>query len=149
MIYFAKLEKGTLPAAYIIGSVSQPNTPPAKENDQGGASCNLDVSSRALDMFRELEQKYGARQLVVLIDDTGCCGFSNVFVTKSPVLNPSSWKETGKVLGIPLLVNKAFASPTNEQRIILDVIANSSSDDSFSLETAYGKRFVVMYSERC
>jgi len=86
----------------------------------------------------ELKREYG--ELFMLIGDTGCCGYSNVFLTN---LEPdSSYDYIGEDKGVKIYVHRFFKEKIQQEDIRIEVV-ETICDDSFSLETTRGFRFVL------
>lgn len=98
----------------------------------------LEATERAEETFEKLIGSH--TDLGVFIDDQGCCGFSNVFVRDKRTVG-SDWVSLGKIMGVDVYVNAKFVKflgPT----VRFDVV-DSEADDSFSLETLHGVRFII------
>lgn len=96
-------------------------------------------TDRAHRLIQRVHEKH--RSLYLVLDDTGCCGFSNAFL-KATSPGPAYQK---------LLENKSvevYAHPrylkTAEtfRELVVDSVADPV-EDSFSLETQFGERLVV------
>lgn len=81
--------------------------------------------------------------LTLLLDDTSCCSNSNVMAREKrpswPVVLLSE-KDGMKVYANPVLQRSLKAN-----RIVIDAL--DFADDSFSLETNYGKRLIMSASQ--
>jgi len=77
--------------------------------------------------------------LVLLIDDSSCCSNSNIIARankpKWPVALVSNKDH------VEIYMNPILQKSLRTDRILIDVL--DFADDSFSLETDYGKRFVM------
>jgi len=98
----------------------------------------LKATERAEETFEKLIR--GHKDLGVFIDDQGCCGFSNVFVREKASVGPD-WVPVGKIMGVDVYVSAKFVRFLG-QTVRFDVV-ESEADDSFSLETLYGVRFII------
>ncbi|MFQ6012040.1 MAG: DUF779 domain-containing protein [Thermoplasmata archaeon] len=77
--------------------------------------------------------------LYLLLDDTGCCGPSNVFLQDRP---PAPvYEALGQVDGVDVYIHPTFAGG-RAQAFTIDAY-RSETDDSFSLETALGHRLTL------
>ena len=104
------------------------------------ANAGLRSSERARELLAALAAEH--RHLVVLLDDSGCCGPGNVFVQVEeprPVYLP-----VGAVGGVPVYIAPSFLRGANAAQIFLDV-RPAPLDDSLSLETARGVRLTVAF----
>ena len=103
-------------------------------------SVPVRVTPAAAELLRELRAEHGA--LVVLLDDSGCCGPGNVFVqTEAP---RPAYRPIGTAEGVPVYADPTFVRDGSEATVCLDVRA-APLDDSLSLEAALGSRFVVRF----
>lgn len=77
--------------------------------------------------------------LVLLLDDTSCCSNSNVIAREGQ----PSWPVAllSEKDGIRVFLNPVLEKSLKAKRIVLDVM--DFADDSFSLETDYGKRLIM------
>ena len=78
--------------------------------------------------------------LTLVLDDTTCCTVSNVFARSGA----PPW-EGRRIEGhVPVYIHPSLDKSLKSQRVIVDVL--EFADDSLSLETNYGKRFVMTTS---
>lgn len=76
-----------------------------------------------------------------MVDDTGCCGFSNVFLQEGepgPVYRPLLENELVRVYAHPSYLKTVEGF----RELVFDAI-DDPAGDSFSLETEFGERLVV------
>ncbi|MEM3857589.1 MAG: hypothetical protein QXI37_03675, partial [Thermoprotei archaeon] len=78
----------------------------------------LRASARALSVLSSLAAKVG--ELEIILDDQGCCGYSNVFVSKAAA-GRIGLKEFGEVGNAKVYVDPRFASTLGESPL-LDVV---------------------------
>ncbi|HIQ29185.1 MAG TPA: hypothetical protein EYH45_01325 [Candidatus Caldiarchaeum subterraneum] len=94
-------------------------------------------------IINELKQRYGS--IYIILGDTGCCGYSNVFVTN---LEPdSSYEYIGDDRGVGVYVHRGFKDSIDPEEIWIKIM-EVDVDDSFSLETELGYRFTLLYKPR-
>ncbi|MFQ5986279.1 MAG: DUF779 domain-containing protein [Thermoplasmata archaeon] len=94
-------------------------------------------TAQAQGLIRRLRKRHP--DLYLLLDDTGCCGPSSVFLQQTP---PSPVYETmGRVDGVEVYIHPSFAGD-RAQAYTVDAYP-SETDDSFSLETALGHRLTL------
>ncbi len=74
-----------------------------------------------------------------MLDDTSCCSNSNVLVREKEPSWPVSLLTEKE--GIQVFVNPVLNKSLKAKRILIDVM--DFADDSFSLETNYGKRLIM------
>ncbi|MEM3096702.1 MAG: hypothetical protein QW756_01860 [Nitrososphaerota archaeon] len=92
-------------------------------------------SRKARDVLSQLKREKGS--LYILLGDTGCCGFSNVFITS---LEPSGdYVYLGFEDGAKIYLQRRLMA---SQKLHIDVIT-SEIDDSFSAETSMRCRFIL------
>ncbi len=77
--------------------------------------------------------------LVLLLDDTSCCSNSNVMTREGE----PSWPVVllANINGLRVYINPVLGKSLKADKILIDVL--DFADDSLSLETNYGKRFVM------
>ena len=98
----------------------------------------VEPTSRAEEVLRRVKQEYG--EVYILLGDTGCCGYSNVFLT---TLKPESGYEyLGEYEGIEIYIHPSFKKAVSGENIRLDAV-EVEVDDSFSLETNLGYRLIL------
>jgi uncharacterized protein (DUF779 family) len=97
-------------------------------------------SPRARQLLAELATEHA--QLVVLLDDSGCCGPGNVFVQVEPPR--PGYRRAGVVGDVPVYIAPSFLRDADVSQISLDV-RPAPLDDSLSLETARGVRLTVVF----
>ena len=101
---------------------------------------NPDAEALFDNIVQELKQRYG--NAYIILGDTGCCGYSNVFVTN---LEPdSSYEYLGEDRGVGIYVHRSFRDSINPDDIRIKII-KVNADDSFSLETELGYRFILQH----
>jgi uncharacterized protein (DUF779 family) len=76
----------------------------------------------------------------LVLDDTGCCGASPVFLRRGPPGPP--YEPLGAVAGLEAYVHPAFRPTLEGREAIVDVYA-VEVDDSFSLEVRRGRRLAL------
>jgi len=78
--------------------------------------------------------------LVLLLDDTSCCSNSNVMLRENEPSWPASF--LAEIHGVRVIVNPIIERTlTDAKEIVIDAL--DFADDSLSLETDYGKRFIM------
>ena len=77
--------------------------------------------------------------LHLLLDDTGCCGPSNVFLQDHAPF--PIYESLGRVNGVTVSIHPTFAR--GGARIFVVDAYPSEADDSFSLETTLGHRLTL------
>ncbi len=98
----------------------------------------LSLTPKARKVMEEL--KRDNPEIHVILGDTGCCGFSNVFVTSA---SPGPYYEyLGEDSGARVYVHPAFRRSIDPDDIGIDAI-EVEADDSFSIETTLGYRFIL------
>jgi hypothetical protein len=99
---------------------------------------SLQLTPEAREVFRKIAAS--TSELYVIIGDTGCCGYSNVFVTaRKPV---GDYVEAGGLMGAKVYLRPPLDKTLDLKRVTVDVV-ESPADDSLSLETELGYRFVL------
>lgn len=98
----------------------------------------LKLTVEAAEILKRIKSRYG--DLYMIIGDTGCCGFSNVFLTRNKPLG--DYVEAGEVLGVHVYLKPPLDSTLNPSGVVVDVV-ESVADDSLSLETELGYRFIL------
>jgi uncharacterized protein (DUF779 family) len=100
-------------------------------------STDVEFTTKAAALLLRMRAEH--RNLVVLLDDTSCCSNSNVMVRE----NPPSWPVDllSEKDGVRVYVNPVLRRSLQTARIVIDAL--DFADDSFSLETDYGKRFFM------
>ncbi len=78
--------------------------------------------------------------LTLVLDDTTCCTVSNVFARRGA----PPWAARRIEGYIPVYVHPSLEKSLKSHGVIVDVL--DFVDDSLSLETNYGKRFVMITS---
>ena len=81
--------------------------------------------------------------LALVLDDTTCCTVSNVFARSEEP--PWEAERIATYLGSPVYLHPSLRKSLKTRRVTIDVL--DFADDSLSLETDYGKRFVMITSE--
>jgi hypothetical protein len=98
----------------------------------------LQLTPEAGEVLRKVAAKHG--ELYLIIGDTGCCGYSNVFLTvRRPLGDYSEW---GELVGVEVFLRPPLDKTLSGQDVLLDVV-ESPVDDSLSLETELGYRFIL------
>ncbi len=77
-----------------------------------------------------------------MLDETSCCSNSNVLVREKEPSWPVSLLAEKE--GIRVFVSPILQKNLKTKRIVIDVM--DFADDSFSLETDYGKRLIMSTS---
>lgn len=109
------------------------------------ANFTVKMSPEALSVLNSVKDNCETKRVYVLLDDAGCCGASNAFVTCSGArLNTDNWVPITEEGGISVYANKMFIKTMKEGTFVLDV-GDSDGGDSLSRETNYGKRLSVGY----
>lgn len=80
-------------------------------------------------------------ELFMIISDTGCCGYSNVHVTA--VEPHGDYIYYGDVSGISIYFRPPLDKILSYKEIVIEALP-TTIDDSFSLETTIGYRFVLI-----
>jgi uncharacterized protein (DUF779 family) len=97
------------------------------------------LSQRASQAMEILKKRY--EKLFMIISDTGCCGYSNVHVTTNEP--HGDYVHAGDVSGIHVYFRPPLDKVISYSKVIIDALP-TSIDDSFSLETTIGYRFVLV-----
>lgn len=93
------------------------------------------LSEKAREVLSTLRKDRG--RLYMLLGDTGCCGFSNVFIT---AMEPSGdYVGIGEVDEVKVYVQPSFMT---SQKFYIDAVY-TEADDSFSAETSLGCRLIL------
>ncbi|MEM1967421.1 MAG: DUF779 domain-containing protein [Nitrososphaerota archaeon] len=80
------------------------------------------------------------KELHLIIGDTGCCGYSNVFLTRN---RPAGdYAEVGVLDGVRVYLRPPMDKTLDLSKVLIDVV-ESVADDSLSVETELGYRFVL------
>ncbi|MFQ5552876.1 MAG: DUF779 domain-containing protein [Thermoplasmata archaeon] len=94
-------------------------------------------TAQAQGLLRRLRKRHP--DLYLLLDDTGCCGPSNVFLQQTP---PAPvYEAIGTVDGVEVFIHPTFAGD-RAHAYTVDAYP-SETEDSFSLETALGHRLTL------
>ena len=102
----------------------------------------VELTKKAEEVMRRVIQEYG--KVYMILGDTGCCGYSNVFLT---TFHPeSSYEYVGEYSGAEIYVHHAFRHVVDEDIINIDAV-EIDVDDSFSLETNFGYRLILKPSQ--
>jgi uncharacterized protein (DUF779 family) len=102
--------------------------------------ASVGASPRARELLRALVAERGP--LVLLLDDSGCCGPGNVFVQVERPRPSYRWVAT--VERAEVFIAPSFLQEADPSAIVLDV-RPAPLDDSLSLETARGVRLTVEF----
>ncbi len=98
----------------------------------------LQLTPEAGEVLRALASKY--RELYMIIGDTGCCGYSNVFLTmRRPLGDYFGW---GELMGVKVFLRPPLDRTLDGRDVLIDVV-EAPVDDSLSLETELGYRFIL------
>jgi uncharacterized protein (DUF779 family) len=98
----------------------------------------INLTAEAEQVLRKVKSKYG--ELHMIIGDTGCCGYSNVFLTsRKPV---GDYVAIGERSGVAVYLRPPLDSTLNPGNVVVDVV-EAVADDSLSLETELGYRFIL------
>jgi hypothetical protein len=95
----------------------------------------LEFSPNAQAIITLLKRERG--RLTMLIGDTGCCGYSNIFITSLDP--PAGYEFIGEKYGLKIYAQPSFIE---SEKILVEAIP-SEGDDSFSAETSMGYRLVM------
>ncbi len=99
---------------------------------------SINLTAEAEQVLKTVKSRYG--ELYMIIGDTGCCGYSNVFLTsRKPV---GDYVAIGEKIGVTVYLRPPLDSTLDPSRVVVDVV-ETVSDDSFSLETELGYRFIL------
>ncbi len=94
---------------------------------------------------RNLLERIGRDEpdLVLVLGDATCCTVSNVFARSGK----PAWEaeQVGAYANVPIYVHRAFKRRLGKGGVTID--AMDFADDSLSLETNYGKRFMMILSK--
>jgi hypothetical protein len=101
-------------------------------------------SKEAHNVIRGIKSTSGKGNLYLIVDDTGCCGDSNVFLLAGTSHGGKNERvlDAGGEGGLEIFVNPIFGQRLSNYNLNIDVY-DTESDDSFSLETAVGKRLYL------
>jgi len=99
---------------------------------------NVRLTPTAAALLQTISKEH--KKLVLLLDDTSCCSNSNVMLRE----NEPSWPVSllAEIDGVRVLVNPILERSLKAERIVIDAL--DVADDSLSLETNYGKRFIML-----
>jgi len=99
---------------------------------------NVRLTPTAAALLQTISKEH--TKLVLLLDDTSCCSNSNVMLRE----NEPSWPVSllAEIDGVRVLVNPILERSLKAERIVIDAL--DVADDSLSLETNYGKRFIML-----
>ena len=97
----------------------------------------VDFTPKAAALLLKMQAEHP--DLVLLLDDTSCCSNSSIIARE----NPPSWPVVfiSEKDGVKIYVNPVLQKSLKADRIIIDAL--DFADDSFSLETNYGKRLIM------
>ncbi|MDW8073455.1 MAG: DUF779 domain-containing protein [Nitrososphaerota archaeon] len=96
------------------------------------------LTDEAAEVLRKVQAKHG--KVYMIIGDTGCCGYSNVFFTRSrPV---GDYVEIGETNGAKVYLRPPLSETLDLSSVVVDVV-EAVADDSLSLETELGYRFIL------
>ncbi len=101
-----------------------------------GGMASLEFSPNAREIIEVLKRERG--KLNMLIGDTGCCGYSNIFITSLDP--PSNYEFIGEADGVMMYAQPQFIG---SEKILVEAVP-SEADDSFSAETSLGYRLVMI-----
>ncbi|MEM0482586.1 MAG: DUF779 domain-containing protein [Nitrososphaerota archaeon] len=98
----------------------------------------ISLTTEAEQVLRKVKSKHG--ELHMIIGDTGCCGYSNVFITRyRPV---GDYVKIGETSGVTVYLRPPLDATLNPNSVVIDVV-EAVADDSLSLETELGYRFIL------
>ncbi|MEM2198192.1 MAG: DUF779 domain-containing protein [Nitrososphaerota archaeon] len=98
----------------------------------------ISLTREASEVLKKVRSRHGS--LYMIIGDTGCCGYSNVFLTgNKPV---GDYVEAGEVSGVTVYLRPPLDKTLNPGSVVVDVV-EAVADDSLSLETELGYRFIL------
>ncbi|GBC71770.1 hypothetical protein HRbin02_01558 [Candidatus Calditenuaceae archaeon HR02] len=98
----------------------------------------INLTVEAEQVLRTVKSKYG--ELHMIIGDTGCCGYSNVFLTcHKPV---GDYVAIGEKSGVTVYLRPPLDVTLDPSSVVVDVV-ETVADDSLSLETELGYRFIL------
>jgi hypothetical protein len=95
-------------------------------------------TERATQVIDELSR---GGYVYIMIDDDGCCGFSNIFV-RTGSEPPGEWLRVYESGKSHLYVHPRFQNSLRDRVFYVDVV-DRESDDSFSAETGLGKKLLL------
>lgn len=101
-------------------------------------------SPKASEIVESLRKKH--EKLYLIISDTGCCGYSNVHV--STVEPKGEYFYYGEVAGISIYLRPPLDVLLSYKEVTIEALP-TDIDDSLSLETAMGYRFVLSSNAFC
>ena len=104
-----------------------------------GHAVKVRLTAKARALIRQVRETHP--NLHLLLDDTGCCGPSNVFLQDRVPAPP--YEALGRIDGVKVYIHPIFAGG-RVQAFVLDAYV-SEADDSFSLETALGRRLTLAF----
>lgn len=99
-------------------------------------SLDIKLTQLARSLLDKLKEE---GRVNVILGDTGCCGYSNVYVTSEDL--GASYRFLKEEGGIRYYCQHGFERALNDN-ILIDAI-EVDVDDSFSLETKHGYRFII------
>ncbi|MCS7145969.1 MAG: DUF779 domain-containing protein [Aigarchaeota archaeon] len=96
------------------------------------------LTDEAAEVLRKVQAKHG--KVYMIIGDTGCCGYSNVFLTRNrPV---GDYVQVGETIGTMVYLRPPLSETLDPSSVVVDVV-EAVADDSLSLETELGYRFIL------
>lgn len=98
----------------------------------------IELTDSAREVLSDLREDNPA--IHVLVDDTGCCGSSHVFVQDHPP--GPRYEAVGTAEGVDVHLHPGFQRGTTLEELSIDV-TETRADDSFSLETRLGVRLTL------
>jgi len=110
---------------------------------RGPLDASVRLTERAKDLVRRIGRDYD--RLFILLDDTGCCGPGNVFLQKERPGEP--YVTVGTAEGLEIRIHPSFHGDRRGEEFVIDAHV-AAMDDSFSLETRYGYRFILHLDRR-
>ena len=104
------------------------------------ARIDVEFTGRAKELLRRIMNDYP--NLALVLDDATCCTVSNVFARSGGP--PWAAERLPGNLGVPIYLHPSYERNLKTRRVTIDTL--DFADDSLSLETNYGKRFVMISS---
>jgi uncharacterized protein (DUF779 family) len=99
--------------------------------------ANVEFTQKAAALLLRMQQEHWS--LVLLLDGTSCCANSNVMARATRPSWPVDLLSDRD--GVQVYISPVLRKSLKATRIIIDVM--DFADDSLSLETNYGKRFMM------
>ena len=97
---------------------------------------------RALRLLARVRSGLETGASLAFLISGGCCGGTNPVLCRSDAVLPGFDVPLGEAGGVPLFAHPEHARYLRHDRFVIDALDGGASD-TFSLEAAYGSRFVL------